>query len=280
MKHKNLLIILLILVLFSFNIKDVKAAIDTDAICNANKKDGYDKMCIYESGDDNVVILYIKSNESLVRIFDYEGNPQYDIVNSFAVTENIGYCNPYYIKNNIGGLDECPVIIESTVTQVSDGAADGSCISEKGWYGPGSSLGSSDNDGMGNSYQITAHQFLEKYNPSTCEKEERVSIDIGEDKEITCADLIDADMRDLIDKILTYVRILIPILALALGMVDFATAVLGNKEEDMKKAQARFIKRIIIAIAIFLVPSIIKLLLDLANEAWKNGLFGNSNCGL
>lgn len=99
-------------------------------------------------------------------------------------------------------------------------------------------------------------------------------------EETSCEDLITPELKKQIKRILTYVRIIVPILVIVLGMTDFARAMLAGKEEEMKKAQTTFFYRLIIAAAIFLVPSIIELLLDLANMGWKNGLFGNSNCGI
>lgn len=38
----------------------------------------------------------------------------------------------------------------------------------------------------------------------------------------------------------------------------------------MKKSREKFIKRIIAAVAVFLVPIFVNLILDLANMAWNN----------
>ena len=111
-------------------------------------------------------------------------------------------------------------------------------------------------------------------------KEDALDFKFPEEGEIKCSDLMRPKVRDQINRILTYVRILVPLIIVALGMMDFGKAVLGDKEEEMKKAQARFIKRLIIGVVIFLLPTIIDLILDIANSAWKNAQFRNSNCGL
>ena len=60
-----------------------------------------------------------------------------------------------------------------------------------------------------------------------------------------------------------------------LGSLDFGKAIVTSDEENMKKAQSRFIKRIIAAVALFFVPLLTQVLL---------GLFGitsdNASCGL
>ena len=53
-------------------------------------------------------------------------------------------------------------------------------------------------------------------------------------------------------------------------MVDFGKAVLAQDEQNMKKAQSTFMKRLIIGVIIFFVPTIINLLLHLANYAWPS----------
>lgn len=86
-----------------------------------------------------------------------------------------------------------------------------------------------------------------------------------------CEDLFGEDSETLIGMLKTgvnIVKILIPIILLALGSLDFAQAVFSSNEDGIKKAQSKFIKRLLIAVVIFLIPSILKLLLTLANSIW------------
>lgn len=61
----------------------------------------------------------------------------------------------------------------------------------------------------------------------------------------------------------TAIRVSVPILVVILSMKDMITAVAAGKADDMKKAQSSMIKRIVIGIIIFLVPTIINYLLYL-----------------
>jgi len=80
--------------------------------------------------------------------------------------------------------------------------------------------------------------------------------------EYTCADMntIFGDRNDpeslryIINKVLGYVRIIVPMLIILLGTLDFAKAVLAGKEENMRKAQSTFIKRLIAGVAVFFIP--------------------------
>lgn len=75
-------------------------------------------------------------------------------------------------------------------------------------------------------------------------------------------------LRSTIDTILGYVRIIVPIIIILLGTIDLAKAVIASKEDEMKKAQNTFIKRLIIGIAVFFVPVFVDIIMDLADIVW------------
>ena len=87
--------------------------------------------------------------------------------------------------------------------------------------------------------------------------------------------------EDLINKIISYlniIKIAIPIILIVFGIIDFIKAIFAGNEEQMKKAQKDFIKRIGIAILIFFVPTIVNFILGLANKVWN--FIEPSSCGL
>lgn len=49
----------------------------------------------------------------------------------------------------------------------------------------------------------------------------------------------------------------IPIVLIVLGMIDLGKAVIASKEDEIKKAQGMLIKRLIYAIAVFFVTTIV-----------------------
>lgn len=59
------------------------------------------------------------------------------------------------------------------------------------------------------------------------------------------------------------VRIVVPVLVIVLGMVDFATVVFSGEDKDMKAAGQRFLKRVIIGVAFILLPFLIDFIFDL-----------------
>ncbi len=79
----------------------------------------------------------------------------------------------------------------------------------------------------------------------------------------------------LVQKILNYIRVLGPTIAVVLGSIDMVKAIITSDEENTKKAQSKFIKRLIAAVALFFVPLFVNILL---------GIFGfttdSVSCGL
>ena len=70
----------------------------------------------------------------------------------------------------------------------------------------------------------------------------------------------------LLNTILGYIRVIGPILVVLLSSIDFIKAVVGFDEKAMKEAQNKLIVRLICAVALFLVPTLVQLLLSFINE--------------
>lgn len=66
----------------------------------------------------------------------------------------------------------------------------------------------------------------------------------------------------LIRKVIKWVKYIIPVIVIILGLLDFIKAVGTDKDEEMKKAQGKFVKRLIAAALIFIVPLILGFVLD------------------
>ena len=65
-----------------------------------------------------------------------------------------------------------------------------------------------------------------------------------------------------IRNIIKYAKYFLPVIVIVLGILDFISAIASNKDEDIKKAQDKFVKRLISAALVFLVPLIIGFILD------------------
>ena len=71
----------------------------------------------------------------------------------------------------------------------------------------------------------------------------------------SCGGLLDIVI--IIRKVVDIIKILIPIGLILFGLLDLGKAVIAGKEDEMKKAQSSLVKRIIYAVAVFLVVQIV-----------------------
>ena len=78
---------------------------------------------------------------------------------------------------------------------------------------------------------------------------------------------------DFIQNIIKWIKYVLPVLVIVLSIIDFIKAIGSDKDDEMKKAQSNFVKRLIGAALLFLVPLIIELILE------KMG-FSSNSCGL
>lgn len=97
----------------------------------------------------------------------------------------------------------------------------------------------------------------------------------------TCGGLLEIVV--LIRKLIQIVQILIPIGLILFGLIDLGKAVIAGKEDEMKKAQGTLIKRVIYAVAVFLVVQIVIFATGLVGaEDWKtcwNAAGGSTTAG-
>lgn len=78
---------------------------------------------------------------------------------------------------------------------------------------------------------------------------------------------IDTILPAITSTAVTVIQIVIPVVLIVLGMVDFSKAVITSDEKEQKAAQGRFIKRVVYAIVIFLLVAIVKLIFGVIGKA-------------
>ena len=77
--------------------------------------------------------------------------------------------------------------------------------------------------------------------------------------------------------VIPVIQLGIPIILIIIGMIDLGKAVIASKEDEMKKAQSTFVKRVIIGVAFFFIPILMNIIMFLADLVW-NGMY--PTCGL
>ena len=77
---------------------------------------------------------------------------------------------------------------------------------------------------------------------------------------------IDNDLIYLIHNIVLLIKIAVPIVLVILGMIDFAKGVIASKEDEIKKGQQTFFKRVIAAFIVFFIVTIVQLLMSFVSD--------------
>ena len=63
------------------------------------------------------------------------------------------------------------------------------------------------------------------------------------------------------------IKMVVPFMLLVMGMLDLGKAVIASKEDEIKKAQSLFIKRIIAAVLVFFIVAIVQLVFGILADA-------------
>ena len=73
--------------------------------------------------------------------------------------------------------------------------------------------------------------------------------------------------------IINILQIAVPIILIIMGSVDFVKAISSQKEDDVKKAQGMFIKRLVMGALVFFIFVIVKLIISIiggnTDGVWK-----------
>ena len=84
-----------------------------------------------------------------------------------------------------------------------------------------------------------------------------------------CGDL--SQIITLLKNVIKLIQWGIPMVLILFGMIDLGKAVMAGKEDEMKKATSTLIKRVIYAVAVFLVVTIVTFAMGLVGSSdWKD----------
>lgn len=71
-------------------------------------------------------------------------------------------------------------------------------------------------------------------------------------------------------------KIVVPILLIIWGMLDFAKSIIAKKEEDIKKFRSAFVGRLISAILVFVIIVVVQLAVNLIDGVEKQSASGET----
>ena len=74
------------------------------------------------------------------------------------------------------------------------------------------------------------------------------------------------DIWQIVGKILFVFKIVIPLLIIIFGMIDLGKAVISSEEKAIKEATSSIIRRLIAAVVIFFIPTIVGAVFSLIGE--------------
>lgn len=91
--------------------------------------------------------------------------------------------------------------------------------------------------------------------------------------------VMDSTIPRLVTLAVNMIKIGVPILLIIFGMMDLGKAVMAQKEDEIKKGQQTFIKRLIAAVIVFLVAFIVQLVIGLiAPKNENNNMWNCVDC--
>ena len=79
----------------------------------------------------------------------------------------------------------------------------------------------------------------------------------------------------IIKTVLSIVQWAIPIILIVIGTFDMMKAVVASKEDEIKAAQKLLIKRVVYAVIIFLIPTLVYLVFNIVSNT--DGISGTGN---
>lgn len=105
---------------------------------------------------------------------------------------------------------------------------------------------------------------------------------------LECPELLVPIMKFLKKFIFPILQFGVPVVLLLMGMLDFAKGVMASKEDEIKKGQRTFIRRLMAALSFFFVTTLVVIVMnilgsvnisgtDLWRECWNGENSGNKN---
>ena len=90
----------------------------------------------------------------------------------------------------------------------------------------------------------------------------------------------DGMLPQAISTIVNIMKVAIPIMVVVFGLIDLGKAVMSAKEDDIKKNQGLLIKRLIIAVLVFFVVSLVQFIVSLVggDDPSKNPFWSCFDC--
>lgn len=88
---------------------------------------------------------------------------------------------------------------------------------------------------------------------------------------------IEPELANFIHNIITVLKILVPVLLVIFGMLDFGKGIIASKEDEIRKGQGIFIKRLVAALFVFLMISFSQLIVGIVDRETEGEIWSCAN---
>ncbi len=100
---------------------------------------------------------------------------------------------------------------------------------------------------------------------------------------VSCGGIIEgmsSQVPILVSLIINIIKIAVPVLLVIFGMLDLGKAVMAQKDDEIKKAQQTFLKRLLAGVLVFFVIAIVQLVFKVVTngDEENNGVWDCFNC--
>ena len=107
-------------------------------------------------------------------------------------------------------------------------------------------------------------------------------INVAASSKVSCGNVTDipAKIPELTNFAITMIQIAVPVILVVMGSIDLFKGVTAQKEDEIKKGQQLFIKRLIVGALIFFVVVIAKLLISVVADTSSANIIECIDCFL
>lgn len=89
---------------------------------------------------------------------------------------------------------------------------------------------------------------------------------------------VDAQIPNIISTIVLVLKIAVPVLLIVMGMIDMAKGVIAQKDDEIKKGQQMFFKRLIAGALVFFIITIVQFAINFADNDQDGNIMGCAKC--
>lgn len=89
---------------------------------------------------------------------------------------------------------------------------------------------------------------------------------------------VDGQIPNIISTVVLVLKIAVPVLLIIMGMIDMAKGVIAQKDDEIKKGQQIFFKRLIAGALVFFIITIVQFAVNFANNDTDGNIMGCAKC--